>query len=49
LTKEPDQVLHVLLKEKLSGQEEQWYKDNQDSLTTCSQLRIDFHERFKQP
>jgi hypothetical protein len=49
LTTEPDEVLHILLKEKLSGQAERWYKDNQDSLTTWSQLRTGFRERFQQP
>ncbi|CAF2078045.1 unnamed protein product [Rotaria magnacalcarata] len=34
LTNEPGEVLHILLKEKLSGQAERWYKDNQNSLNT---------------
>ncbi len=49
LTKESDEVLHILLKEKLSGQAERWYKDNKDSLITWSQLRTGFRERFQQP
>ncbi len=49
LTKESDEVLHVLLTEKLGGQAEKWYKDNKDSLTTWSKLRTGFRDRFQQP
>jgi len=49
LTKQPDEVLHVLLKDKLRGQDEKWYKDNHESLTTWSKLRTDFPDRFQQP
>jgi hypothetical protein len=44
LTKEPDEVLHVLLTEKLSGPAEQWYQDNKSSLTNWSQLRNNFRK-----
>jgi hypothetical protein len=49
LTKEPDEVLHVLLEVKLHGRAEWWYKANKDSLGTWSLLRIGFRERFQQP
>jgi len=49
LTKEPDEVLLVLLTVKLSGPAEKLYKNNQDFLTTWSQLRAGFRERFQQP
>ncbi|CAF2647221.1 unnamed protein product [Rotaria sp. Silwood2] len=49
LTKEPDEVLHILLKVKLSGRAEWWYDNNKDSLGTWSQLCIGFRERFQQP
>jgi hypothetical protein len=48
LTKEPDEVLHILLKVKLSGKADCWYDNNKDSLGTWSQLRIGFRERFQQ-
>jgi hypothetical protein len=48
-TKEPQEVLHVLLTEKLSGQAEKWYKDNHESLTTWSKLKSGFRDRFQQP
>ncbi|CAF2749573.1 unnamed protein product [Rotaria sp. Silwood2] len=49
LTNEPGEVLQILLKEKLTGQAERWFKDNQDSLTTWSTLRTCLRERFQQP
>jgi len=49
LTKEPDEILHVLLTEKLSGEAEKWYKDSHESLTTWSKLRSGFRNRFQQP
>ncbi len=48
LTKESDEVLHILLKVKLSGKADCWYDNNKDSLGTWSQLRIGFRERFQQ-
>jgi hypothetical protein len=49
LTKEPEEVLHVLLKEKFSGHAERWYKDNEETLNTWSRLQLGIRERFKQP
>ncbi|CAM2728342.1 unnamed protein product [Rotaria socialis] len=49
LTNEPGEVLDILLKEKLSGQAERWYKDNQNSLNTWPILRTCLRERFQQP
>jgi hypothetical protein len=48
LTKKPDEVLHILLKVKLSGKADCWYDNNKDSLGTWSQLRIGLRERFQQ-
>jgi hypothetical protein len=48
LTTEPDQVLNVLLTAKLSGKAERWYTNHRHSLTTWSQLRVAFRERFQQ-
>ncbi len=41
-------VLCLLLQHKLSGPAERWYRNNEDSLTTWSQFRIAFQERFQQ-
>jgi hypothetical protein len=49
LTEEPDEVLHVLLKEKLSGQAERWFQDNKASLSKWSQLCSGLRDRFQQP
>ncbi len=48
LTNEPDVILCLLLQHKLSGPAERWYRNNEDSLTTWSQFRIAFRERFQQ-
>jgi hypothetical protein len=49
LTIEPDEISHVLLTEKLSGQAEKWYKVSHESLTTWLKLRNGFRDRFQQP
>lgn len=48
LTKEPDDVLHILLRGKFTGHAEQWYIDNADTLNTWSKLQVGLRERFKQ-